>query len=380
MSRIRRWCLVGVQTLLRVLPFPTRTGLVRIGDPGPGSPVLLTGNFRLTVDRVRSALTGLDAYLLVANSRGVNVWCAATGGLLTDHDVISVIKTSGIDGLVDRREVVLPQLAATGIDGKHVRQRTGWRVVWGPVEAADIPRFLSTGRSSTPAMRAVTFGWRRRFEMGVAWAFPMSLLSLVLLAFWPAGVLPLVGLVWVVALGLFLAFPLYEPLLHTHTRHRGLVVFDAGQRGLPVVIWAGLVAVAAGVAVATGHFSWGEAWRWGLASLVVLLLLGLDLTGSTPVYKSGLHEDRLLEIALDEERCRGAGFCEQVCPKHVFEVDHGRRLATLARRGDCVQCGACIVQCPFDALHFDRPDGQAIAPATIRRYKLNLLGSRRDPG
>lgn len=227
-------------------------------------------------------------------------------------------------------------------------------------------------------MRTVTFGWTRRFEMAVAWAFPMSMLALVLLAFWPAGLLPLIGMIWAISLGLFLTFPLYEPLLHTDTKHRGFIIFDFGQRGFPVIIWAALVAVAAGAAEVTGNLSWAQAWRWGLASLVVLLMLGLDLTGSTPTYKSGLQEDRLLRIALEEQRCRGAGFCEQVCPKNVFEIDHQRRLANLAQPRECVQCGACIVQCPFDALHFERPDGQTIEPATIRRYKLNLLGTRRE--
>ena len=48
----------------------------------------------------------------------------------------------------------------------------------------------------------------------------------------------------------------------------------------------------------------------------------------------------------------------------------------LARAHACVQCGACIVQCPFDALHFQHPDGGVIEPETIRRFKLNLVGKR----
>ena len=88
------------------------------------------------------------------------------------------------------------------------------------------------------------------------------------------------------------------------------------------------------------------------------------------------HEDRLLAIELDEERCKGAGFCEQVCPTRVFEIDVERRLATLPNARDCVQCGACIVQCPFDALSFRSPAGEQIAPDTVRRFKLNLLGRR----
>lgn len=135
-----------------------------------------------------------------------------------------------------------------------------------------------------------------------------------------------------------------------------------------------------GYAVVAGDFSWTLVFRWGLGSLVVLLLLGLDLTGSTPVSKSGLHEDRLLAIALDEEPCKGAAFCEQVCPKEVFEMDHGRRLATLSKPDECVQCGACIVQCPFDALHFRSPEGEIVTPDVVREFKLNLMGSRRLKG
>ncbi|NOZ75956.1 MAG: hypothetical protein GXO90_11405 [FCB group bacterium] len=57
-------------------------------------------------------------------------------------------------------------------------------------------------------------------------------------------------------------------------------------------------------------------------------------------------------------------------------MDHHAKTATMPRTDLCVQCGACIVQCPFDALRFSNPDGQYIDPATIRKYKLNLLGKR----
>ena len=67
----------------------------------------------------------MDVFLLVSNSRGVNVWCSATGGLFTNHDVISVLKTSGIEKLVDHRNVILPQLAATGIESNVIRKKTG---------------------------------------------------------------------------------------------------------------------------------------------------------------------------------------------------------------------------------------------------------------
>ncbi len=102
----------------------------------------------------------------------------------------------------------------------------------------------------------------------------------------------------------------------------------------------------------------------------------MDITGSTPVYKGGLQEDRLLQIALDAGLCEAVAICEEVCPTNVFEVDYDRRIATLPRTQACVQCGACIVQCPLDALYFRSPTGAVVTPETVRRFKLNLLGRR----
>lgn len=377
MRNLSYFLITLVQTLLRVLPFPCKTGLVRIGNPGRDAPVFLTGNFRLTVERVRRSLAGVDAYLLVANSRGVNVWCAATGGHLTNHDVISVLKTSGIENLVDHRRVILPQLAATGIEGNIVQRKTGWRIIWGPVYATSIPRFLAAGYKKTPEMRVVRFAWPQRLEMAVAWAFPISLLTLFLLPFWKEGVTPLVGFIWIAALVIFLGFPFYHGHLRTKGRNLGLIFFNFGRRGVLLFLWGAFVLGLVGYSLSAGEFSWGLVARWGFSALIVLLILALDLTGSTPTYKSGLHEERRWRIELDSDRCKGAAFCEQVCPTNVFTVDHDRRVAIVARVGQCVQCGACIVQCPFDALYFRSPGGDFVAPETIRRFKLNLLGNRK---
>ena len=377
---MKRWGYLWItvlQTCLRMFPFPCRTGLVEIGRPGRDAPVLLTGNFGLTVVRVKRALEGIDAYLLVANSRGVNVWCAATGGLLTNHDVVSVLKTSGIQERVDHRRLILPQLAATGIEGSYVRRKTGWKVAWGPVEASAIPDYLRAGLETTAEMRRVSFGWQRRLEMAVAWAFPISLLGgLLVLPFWSEAVAPLAGLVWCVSLLLFLGFPLYQRGLDGGDKGMGFVFFDYGPRAISLVLWLVCVLVIAVGTIAMGAFTWTLMLQWAGIALVVLAILGLDLMGSTPTYKSGLHEDRRLQITLDEQLCKGAAFCEDVCPVGVFEVDRDRRLAYLAHAPACVQCGACIVQCPFDALHFRHPEGGVIEPDTIRRFKLNLVGKR----
>ena len=128
-----------LETILRFLPIPQKTGLIQIGHPSKNAPVLMTGNYHLTVLKVKRALKGQNVFLLVANSHGINVWCAAAGGHFTHHDVISAIKISNIESLVGHRDIILPQLAACGVEANVIHQRTGWKVKWGPVHIKDFP-------------------------------------------------------------------------------------------------------------------------------------------------------------------------------------------------------------------------------------------------
>lgn len=377
MSRLGYVVVTIIGTLFRFVPWPSKVGLIEVGNPDGKSPVFVTCNYRLTVARVRKALRGLNAYLLVANSRGINVWCASTGGLLTNHEVISVLKTSGIEQHVNHRQAILPQLAATGIESRVVERKTGWNLIWGPVYAKDIPSFLENKLAKGSRTREVAFPWVQRLEMAVAWAFPISLISaLVMVPFWRDGILPVVSLVWGLALLIFLAFPLYSHWLVTSKRKVGQGLFDFERGGFQLLLWAAVMAALVAYGVLAGHFSWGFVVRWGVMSLIVVLILTLDLMGSTPLYKSGLVEDRLLRVVLDEEKCQGVGRCEDVCPRNCYTVDREQHLARIPRAQQCVQCGACIVQCPFDAPHFRSPKGEVITPDAIRKFKLNLMGKR----
>jgi len=368
-----------IETLLRVLPFPCKTGLIKIGNPNRESPVLLTCNFHLTVERVKRAVKGLDVYLLVANSRGDNVWCSATGGHFTNHNVISVIKTSGIEDLVDHRNIILPQLAATGIQGKVVHKKTGWKVLWGPVYAKDIPLFLEKKFSKSSKMSKVEFPLTQRIEMAVMWAFPFSIIaSLLVCPFSLQMLFPLNILIWGWSLLIFVSFPLYSGWFHrkkkTTSFSKYTVIFDFSF--IPVIMWVTFLGLLIIFSILSNNFDLKFLMTWGISSLAVLLLLNIDLMGSTPLYKSGLHEDRFLKVILDEDKCKGAGFCEQVCPKNCYEVDKVKHIATVPRADECVQCGACIVQCPFDALYFKSPNGEILPPESVRKYKLNLIGKR----
>ncbi len=370
----------AVETGLRGFPVPCRTGLVTIGSPDRDAPVFLTCNYHLTVLRVKRALQGMNCYLLVANSKGYNVWCGAAGGHFTNHSVVSALNTSGIQDLVDHRRVVLPQLAATGVEGREIKKRTGWTALWGPVYARDIPPYTANAFSKTREMRKVRFPVGQRLEMAVMWAFPFSIIaSLLTLLVWPDFLLPVNLILWSVPLLTFLTFPLYSHWLNPQAKRvkkfsSYTVIFDFGK--IPLVLWILFLAGLLVFGVLIDHASWEFMLRWGFASLLVILIISIDLMGSTPLYKSGLHEDRMLKVRLDVEKCKGAGFCEQVCPRDCYEVDHRQHTARIPRADLCVQCGACIVQCPFDALQFVSPGGDILTPETIRKHKLNLIGKR----
>jgi ubiquinone/menaquinone biosynthesis C-methylase UbiE len=181
----------------RILPpyLKQRTGLYRIGSPDARSPLLVTGNYELTVRRLTRELDGnVDCWLLVANSRGINVWCAAGGGHFTAEDVISALRTSGADQVVSHHALVLPQLCANGVDGWKIRDETAWGVHWGPARAEDIPAYLESGRQKTDAMRKVSFPLPDRLEMTTAiLTFYGLLLGIISFFLWKDQLLIILG-------------------------------------------------------------------------------------------------------------------------------------------------------------------------------------------
>jgi len=357
------------ETLLRFIPFPCKTGIIRIGNPDRNSPVFLTVNFHLTVTRVKRALSGLDAYLLVANSRGINVWCAATGGLFTNHDVISVLKVSGIEDLVDHRKVILPQLAGTGVEVITIKKKTGWKVIWGPVYAKDIPDFLENNLKKDMSMRKTKFDFTQQIEMAVAWAFLISLiLSLILIPIWKQAILSFNILTWTFSLLIFISFPFYRKYFQSNKN------FSRG--GFQLISWLILIIGLIGYGLFINPLPVGITIRWGILLSIVIFAITIDILGCTPIFKSGFHTDRLLKVTLDENKCKGVGFCQQVCPGDCFEIDKNKKIATIPRPENCVHCGACIAQCPCDALYFQSPKGEILTPESIRKYKLNLMGKR----
>lgn len=132
-------------------------GLYCVGSPDQDSPVLVTANYRLSFNSLREALSAIDAWVLVLDTRGVNVWCAAGKGTFGTEEVSRQVKQTGLENVVQHRKLVLPQLSATGVFARQVKKECGFRVIWGPIRTSDIPEFLASGMKTDTVMRRVTF-------------------------------------------------------------------------------------------------------------------------------------------------------------------------------------------------------------------------------
>ncbi|MCF8105859.1 MAG: hypothetical protein K9K64_10265 [Desulfohalobiaceae bacterium] len=157
-------------------------GLYCVGSPDGDSPVLVTANYKLSFDSLRKELNSTDAWILVLDTRGINVWCAAGKGLFSHTELIRQVHLSRLESVVNHRELILPQLGATGVSARQVKSGSGFRCVWGPVRAEDIPAFLENGRKGEPAMRRVSFSLKERVELIPVEFTNLGKMTLIILA------------------------------------------------------------------------------------------------------------------------------------------------------------------------------------------------------
>ncbi|HUW18615.1 MAG TPA: mercury methylation corrinoid protein HgcA [Sedimentisphaerales bacterium] len=140
-------------------------GLYAVGNPDADSVVLVSANYKLSFDALRKQLSGLDAWLMVLDTKGVNVWCAAGKGTFGTDEIVRRIELVKLEKIVNHRRIIVPQLAAPGVAAHEVKKRCGFSVVYGPVRAADIIAFIEAGMKATEAMRRVRFSLHDRLVL-----------------------------------------------------------------------------------------------------------------------------------------------------------------------------------------------------------------------
>ena len=251
-------------------PYPkVRPGVYRLGEADQHSPVLVTGNFDLTVRGLVKALDGqIDAWVLVVDTAGINVWCAAGGGFFTAEKVAAAMRITRIAELVSHHSLILPQLAACGIDGWKLRKLTGWGIHWGPVEAGDLPGYLAAGRKKDEEMRQIDFPLKTRLEMvTVTLSFYGLMILLPVLIFWRTLFWP----VMLSLLGLSYVYAVVHPWLPGR---------DGLEKSIPLVI------------LALGgfwlHQQWmplvepGAVFGWGIGLTALSVFTAAEMQGMSP--------------------------------------------------------------------------------------------------
>jgi hypothetical protein len=137
-------------------------GLYCSGKPDENSDVFVSANYKISFDHVRRSLKSIDAWILVIDTMGVNVWCAAGKKTFSTGEITARIMMVGLDKVVKHRKIIVPQLGAPGVSAREVKKNTGFKVIWGPVYTKDIPEFLANKLKTDDKMRKVTFGMADR--------------------------------------------------------------------------------------------------------------------------------------------------------------------------------------------------------------------------
>jgi hypothetical protein len=132
-------------------------GLYAIGNPDENSPVIVSANYKFTFDKLRSELVNLNIWLLIIDTKGINVWCAAGKGTFGTQEILKRMRQTKLDTVVKNKTLILPQLGAPGVSAHTITKYTGFKVVYGPVAAVDIKEFFENGCETTPDMRKVKF-------------------------------------------------------------------------------------------------------------------------------------------------------------------------------------------------------------------------------
>jgi len=250
-------------------------GLYRLGNPTPESPIFASANYTLSFDALRSALTSIDAWILVLDTKGINVWCAAGKGTFGTDELIRRIRQTNLASIVKNRKIIVPQLGAPGVSWPRVLRESGFKVEYGPVRAPDLPVYLRDHRA-TPAMRKVQFTLLDRIVLipvELVHALPITIISVLAIGFLAS---------WTLAIQLFTAilagnvlFPILLPILPTK---------DFTTKGLILGMIVMLPFAILPNAITVSGFPW-IAEAYAIASLLIFppitAYIALNFTGCT---------------------------------------------------------------------------------------------------
>ena len=285
LSRADQMGMIGARIGIRRDQYTVTPGLYCVGRPTGDSPVLVTANYKLTFDALRRELWDMNLWILVVDTRGINVWCAAGKGTFSTEEIAYQVQRARLSEVVGHRELILPQYSAPGVSALQLKAACGFKGVFGPIRAADIRAFVANGNTADETMRSATFTLKERAVLIPLEIFlllkplVLTLVGLMLLSGFGPPIYSLArawqrgGTIALVTLAGVLAGAILAPILLPWIPGRqfwckGVLL------GIPVAIFTGLrLLPSAGWLAVIGLALW---------AMAVSSYLAMNFTGSTP--------------------------------------------------------------------------------------------------
>jgi len=288
-----RWDHFKARVGIRRNSHSVEPGLYTIGSPSQDSPVFVSANYTLSFDSLRSALNEQDGYILVLDTKGINVWCAAGKGTFGTDELVHRIEQSKLLEIVNHRKVIVPQLGAPGIAAHEVKKRSGFIVRYGPARAKDLPEYLKN-RKATEKMRRVKFTLTDRLLLIPIEINHMILPTIIIaiLFYFLGGILWTIGVTVALIAGVVL-FPILLPWIPTaNFSTKGFIL-----GGLLAIPFAFINFFGSETTILWQRIGWALSFLLLMPSITAFLTL--NFTGSTTfTSRSGVRKEIFTYISV----------------------------------------------------------------------------------
>jgi NAD-dependent dihydropyrimidine dehydrogenase PreA subunit len=314
----------------RVLPFRTKPGIFEIGKPVKSSPLIVTTDYYLTFKRVVKTLKGVNCFLLIVPSNGINVWCASSGNILNIEKLICAVDSFHLKKYINHNNLILPQLAASGISKWRFERDTDWKIHWGPVDIADLTKYLNENKilQTDESDRFVEFTSKNAFEMSFALTgsifLRFSWIAFVLLSL--KGILIFQSIIWLSSFLGYLLISIKSNTVFSKSYLISILLYFV------IIVFFGLT--------------------WQIFSLLIISIALLYWTFNSYLpyvpcnYESAFYGKENGPI-INSDSCTLCGECLIVCPVNSLTIENGKMVIC---QSSCISCGACFNQCAYGSI------------------------------
>lgn len=257
--------------------YKVNPGLYAIGHPSENSDLVVTCNYKLTFDLVRNSLEGMNLWLLVLDTDGVNVWCAAGKGSFGSAELIYSLKHFEVEKYINHKNVIVPQLGAPGIQSHLVKEITTFNIKYGPVHIKDLEDYIKKGYQIDDSKRKVNFNLLDRLKVtSLEWVKSMKYFIVAMIA---------LLIITVIIPAVTFSCSLNLIILYFLTVITGTILFPALLPYLPFRMFYKRALVLGSLVNAIFLISYQSYSLFSMAnaliSITLIGYLGLNFTGST---------------------------------------------------------------------------------------------------